>query len=467
MDRDSLIDYFDLQASQRKKWLSRGRYYYDLLGKYIRFVIPPGARVLEIGCGTGEMLASLKPSFGVGIDFSPEMVRLAKKRFRKLKFICDDAHTFRLDEKFDYILISDTIGYFDDIQAVLANIRKNCTPRTRLLITYYNFLWEPVIRLAERLGLKMRQPFSSWLTKQDFENLLEMEGFEVIKDDQAIIFPKRIPLISDLLNKYVARLPLFNHLCLVNYYVARMTHDDKSDYSVSVIIPARNEAGNIEEAVRRLPQLGTRTELIFIEGHSKDNTLDEIKRVAQRYKEMGIRYAVQKGEGKGDAVRLGFSMATGDILMILDADLTVPPEDLPKFYNAIARNKGEFINGSRLVYPLEKQSMRTLNLLGNKAFSMMFTWLLGQRFRDTLCGTKVLAREEYKKIVKNRSYFGNFDPFGDFDLIFGASKLNMKIVEIPIRYRERKYGTTNIRRFKHGWLLIKMCFFAMRKIKLV
>ncbi|MFH0875145.1 MAG: glycosyltransferase [archaeon] len=467
MNKNNLINFFNNQAKDRKKWLSKGKYYYDLLGKQIKFLIPPNSSILEIGCGTGEMLSMLKPIHGVGIDFSPEMIKIAKKKFKNLKFFCADAHDYILDEKFDYILISDTIGYFDDIQTVFANIRKNCNSKTRIIITYYNFLWEPIIRLTERLGLKMKQPFSSWLTKQDIENLLNVEGFEVIKDEQAIIFPKRLPLLSDMLNRYVARFPLLNKLCLVNYYVARKVSEDNKEYSVSVVIPARNEAGNIEEAIKRTPNLGSHTEIIFIEGNSKDNTFDEIVRLTKKYSNKDIKYAIQKGKGKGDAVRLGFSMAKGDVLMILDADLTVPPEDLPKFYNAIARNKGEFINGSRLVYPMEKQSMQTLNLIGNKAFSLMFTWLLGQRFRDTLCGTKVLFKEDYNKIVKNRSYFGNFDPFGDFDLIFGASKLNLKIVEIPIRYKERTYGTTNISRFRHGWLLIKMCVFAMRKIKFV
>jgi glycosyltransferase involved in cell wall biosynthesis len=172
------------------------------------------------------------------------------------------------------------------------------------------------------------------------------------------------------------------------------------------------------------------------------------------------------GIGKGDAVRKGFAAATGDVLMILDADLTVPPEDLPKFFEALTSGKGEFINGTRLVYPMERQAMRTLNHLGNKFFSLAFTWLLEQRFRDTLCGTKVLFRRDYERIAANRHYFGDFDPFGDFDLIFGASRLNLRIVEVPVRYRERTYGVTNISRFRHGWLLLRMCLVAFRKLKL-
>jgi hypothetical protein len=386
-----------------------------------------------------------------------------------LQFIVADAHKFDLKDKFDYIIISETIGYFDDIQQALITIRKHCAKETRIIVNYYNFLWEPLLKLLEKLGLKMKQPFTSWLSKQDIENLFYLAGYDVIKSGELILFPKHLPILSTILNRYLARLSFIRKLCLVNYIVARPLHlENEKEYSCSVIIPARNEAGNIDDAIRGMPRLGKHTEIIFVEGHSTDNTLEEIRKVARKYsKEWDIKYFVQQGEGKGDAVRKGFAESKGDILMILDADLTVPPRDLVKFYNAISSNKGEFINGSRLIYPIEKESMRTLNFIGNKMFSVMFTWLLGQKFKDTLCGTKVLFREDYEKIERNRKYFGNFDPFGDFDLIFGASKLNLKIIEVPIRYQERKYGRTNISRFEHGWLLLKMCFFAMRKIKFV
>jgi glycosyltransferase involved in cell wall biosynthesis len=270
-------------------------------------------------------------------------------------------------------------------------------------------------------------------------------------------------------------MPFIRRLCLYTYVIARpIDIDPRKEKSVSVIIAAMNEKGNIESAVLRTPKMGESTEIIFVEGGSKDGTYEEIIRVSKKYsnnkgnkkgKISKILYAKQDGKGKGDAVRKGFDMATGDILMILDADLTVPPEDLPKFYEAIASNKGEFINGTRLVYPMEDQAMRTLNIIVNRAFSIIFTWILDQRFKDTLCGTKVISKKNYEKLKAGRLYFGNFDPFGDFDLIFGASKLNLKVIEVPIRYGARTYGSSNIQRFKHGWLLLKMCIFAMKKIK--
>ncbi len=458
-------------SQKRDKYIRRNKYYYKDMIKFLKFNIPESSHVLEIGCGTGYLLNALKPSRGVGIDISPGMISIAKEKYCHLEFFQMNAENIHLEETFDFIVISDTLGYFEDIQRAFKELAKVVHPGTRIIITYHNFLWQPLLKVAEWLRLKMPQPHLNWLNKPDIINLLQLEGFDIIKKGRRFLFPKFFPLLSWFFNKYIAHLPLFNRLCITGYIIARpavLSAVDNKDFSVSVIVPARNEKGNIENAVKRMPRLGKHTEIIFVEGHSTDNTLDEIKGVCEKYKEqLDIKYTIQEGKGKGDAVRKGFATANGDILMILDGDLTVPPEDLPKFYSAITSGRGEYINGSRLVYPMEKQAMRILNIFGNKFFSLMFTWLLGQPLKDTLCGTKVISKENWEKIMANRSYFGEFDPFGDFDLIFGAAKLNLKIVEVPIRYRAREYGKTNISRFHHGWLLLKMVFFAMNKIKFI
>ena len=470
-NKKKIVEAMDYISQKRDKYIRRNRYYYKDMIKFLRFNIPVNSKVLEIGCGTGYLLNALKPARGVGIDISPGMIATAKENYNHLEFYQMDAENLQLQETFNFIIISDTLGYFEDIQKAFKELAKVTHPGTRIIITYHSFLWQPLLKLAEWLHLKMPQPHLNWLNKRDIINLLELEGFDIIKRGRRFLFPKFFPLLSWFFNKYIAHLPLFNRLCITGYIITRPSvfgAVDSKDYSVSVIVPARNEAGNIENAVKHTPRLGKHTEIIFVEGHSTDNTLAEIKRVYEKYKnEWDIKYTVQEGKGKGDAVREGFAMANGDILMILDGDLTVPPEDLSKFYNAITTGKGEYINGSRLVYPMEKQAMRMLNVLGNKFFSIMFSWLLGQPLKDTLCGTKVISKENWEKLAANRSYFGEFDPFGDFDLIFGASKLNLKIVEVPIRYRAREYGKTNISRFRHGWLLLKMVFFAMNKIKFV
>ena len=468
MAHSSLQSYFDARADERDYWKKRNWYYHKTLEDLVDFLVPDGETVLEIGSGTGELLSLLSPKHGVGIDISQKMIDIAKKKYQQYEWAVMDAEELALGERFSYIVASDLLGYLHDVESFFQRLRKISGEKSRIVITYYNYLWEPILLFAETLGLKAKQPRQHWLSDRDIENLLYLGGFEIVKRGKKMLFPAYLPFFSAFINRFIANLPVVNRLCLIQYAVARPIPHDVRDYSVSVVIPARNEKGNIEEAVRRLPQFGSYNEIIFIEGHSSDDTFGEIKRVAEKYAgKWNIRFAVQKGRGKGDAVRLGFSLAKGDILMILDADLTVPPEDLPKFYDAIRSGRGEFVNGSRLVYPMEKQAMRFLNVLGNKFFSTMFTWLLDQRIKDTLCGTKVLFKKDYEKIAASRSYFGDFDPFGDFDLLFGAAKMNLKIVEMPIRYKARTYGATNIDRWKHGLLLLKMTAFAMRKIKFI
>jgi len=467
ISKENIKIYFDSTAKKRDKWKRRNYYYHKLLEKYYSFLIPKGCRVLEVGCGTGDLLNAVQPGYGAGIDFSGEIIKIAKEKYPGLNFIVSDAEKFELQEKFDYIMISDLTGFLWDVQEVFKNLKKVCGDKTRIIITSYNYLWEPVLRLTELLGLKEKQPLQNWLSMKDFTGLLELEGFDIVKTDRKILLPKRIPVLNFIFNNIISNLPLLNHLCLVNIIVARHEKIEKEELSVAVLIPAKNEKGNIENAILRIPDFGKSMEIIFIEGNSDDGTYEEMIRIKDKYKDKNIIVSKQSGKGKGNAVREGFEMASGEVLMILDADLTTPPEDLPKFYEAIRSKRGEFINGCRLVYPMEKQAMRLLNLLANKFFGMFFTYLLGQKVKDTLCGTKVLLKEDYEKIKSGRSYFGNFDPFGDFDLLFGAAKLNLKIVEIPIRYRDREYGSTQISRFKHGWLLLKMSLFASKKIKFI
>lgn len=447
----------------------KGSYYHKELEKYLRFLIPAHASVLEIGCGTGELLAAVNPGRGLGIDINPKMVEAGRNKFPNLQFAVGNLENLQIEEKFDYVLLVYVIGQVDDIHLAFNELHKVCKPETRIVILYYNYLWEPVLKFAEFIGLRKKQSLQHWLPLEDIANLLYLNDFDVIKKGYRFLLPLSIPFVSTFFNKFLTNMPFFWKLALNEILVARPleTRKKPEETTCSVIIPCRNEKGNIEQAVLRIPDLGKHTEIIFVEGHSQDGTLEECQRVKDKYPHKEIKVLVQGGAGKGDAVRKGFSCAKNDVLMILDADLTVPPEDLSKFFATIVSGKGEFVNGSRLVYQMERQAMRFLNLLGNKFFSRAFTYLLEQRIRDTLCGTKVLWREDYLRIAAGRDYFGDFDPFGDFDLLFGAAKLNLKIVEIPIRYRDRTYGTTQISRFRHGLLLLKMVFFALWKIKFI
>jgi len=467
MKKEELKSFYTDTANKRSKWNKRNRHYHRLLERYFSFFIPQGKRVAEIGCGHGDLLHAVKPAYGLGVDFSDKVIEIATQKHPELSFITQDAETLKLNEKFDYIILSDALGCFWDAQKVIQNLHQLCHSQTRLVISQHNFAWEPVIKLLEFLGLKQKQPNQNWFSNSDVINLLKLENFELVKTERKVWLPIYIPFLNFLFNRIIANLAFFDKLGLVNIIIARPVVAKDSPASVTIVVPARNEAGNIENAIKRTPDFGTAQEFIFIEGNSTDNTFEEMERVKAAYPEKNIKLMRQTGKGKGNAVREAFDVATGDVLMILDADLTMPPEELTKFYDALRYNKGEFINGCRLVYPMEKNAMRLLNLFGNKFFGMFFSFLLSQPLKDTLCGTKVLYRKDYETIKANRSYFGDFDPFGDFDLLFGAAKQNLKMVEIIIRYKDREYGSTQISRFKHGILLFKMSFFAARKIKFI
>jgi ubiquinone/menaquinone biosynthesis C-methylase UbiE len=467
-------DYFNRIAAKRKKRVISA-YYWDEISNYLNYFSHQDTSVLEIGCGNGDLLAKIQGSKKTGIDYSENYIAWAKEKHadKNIEFLLMDANTIQLGKTYDLIIISNLIGFVDDIQHVFEEVKKCCHPNTKVIVQYYNSIWEPLIKLSETLGLKQKTPTQNWLSTRDINNLLYVSGFDVYRNNKRLLFPFYVPIFSSLLNKYLAKFPIFRFFSFNIYSFAKPLSDEKPEdyahkYSTTVVIPARNESGNIENAILRLPKFGKHTEIIFVEGNSTDDTWEKIQEIQKKYAAThDIKIAQQKGKGKADAVREGYKIATGDILMILDADLTVPPEDLPKFYNAITGGKGDFINGTRLVYPMDKEAMRFLNYLGNHFFSWAFTWLLEQRFKDTLCGTKVMFRTDYIKLTKNRTYFGDFDPFGDFDLLFGAHKLNLKIVEVPIRYRERTYGSTNISRFKHGLILLRMCAFASRKCKFI
>jgi hypothetical protein len=436
-------------------------YFYQLMRKYLSLFILPQNTVVEIDATTCHLAGTL-PNWRTTLLRREKLAEnITQDQFVPINQL--------LDHPPDYLLISGMIHYERNIQSLLFAIHKLCNLETRLIITYYSSLWRPLATIATRFGIRDKQLEANWLAHEDVKNLLELEDFEVVKVDSKVLMPFYIPILSNFINRYLAPLPFFRMFCLVNILIARpLIRKYCQPPSVSIVVPARNEAGNIENILKRIPPMGPEDEIIFVEGNSTDNTWDIIKKVHLQFgTERNIVICQQLGKGKGDAVRKGFSLARNDILMILDADMTVPPEELPMFYNAIVSGKGEFINGSRLVYPMEKEAMRFFNIIGNKFFATAFSFVLGQRFKDTLCGTKVLTRKNYRKLSANRAYFGDFDPFGDFDLIFGASRMGLKIIEIPITYREREYGDTNISRWRHGAILLAMLIFSARRIKFI
>ena len=470
--------FYDELGAKREQWVARSRYYYAALQRLLKFIVVPGQRVLDIGCGNGDLLAGLQPGLGVGVDLSEGMLSLARSKYPELELYHQPAEQLSLADHevhdghggFDFITMINAVGEFADVLAAFKCLRSLARADTRLVIIVYNHLWEPLMAPAARFGLKLNNPTQNWLSLEDLRVFLHLAGFEVIKTGARMPCPKYIPLAAEFLNNFLGRLPLFHHLGFIHFLVARpeiALRKPPAKHSCTVVVPCKNEEDNIALLPARVPHMGASTEIIFVDDASTDATAERVRATIAANPQRPMKLITGPGRGKGAAVRAGLAHATGDVLMIMDADMTVMPEDLPAFFEAITENKGEFINGTRMVYPLSPDAMRSANMIANKLFAMMFTFLLEQRITDTLCGTKVVLRHNYTKILATRDYFGDVDVWGDYDWIFGAAKNNLKITELPIHYVERTAGVTKMtKRFRNGVIMLKMCWVALCKLKI-
>jgi hypothetical protein len=455
-------------AKIREHWIKNNAYFYASIQRVLQFIVEPGRRVLNLRCQTGFFLDTLNPSTGIGVEISHEMAEIARQRYPHLEFLTADPEELTLGKSFDYILFSDVNDTVDALKA-LRRLNSSCEPHTRLILYTYNHLWQPLNKLAELIRLKMPLPEQNWLSETDLRGLLTMADFEWLRTYRVVIFPKWIPLISNFMNRFVARLPGINKLCMINVMVARPVpkRRDPRSVSVSVIVPCKNERGNIEGAVRRIPEMGRHTEIVFCDDNSTDGTADEVRRMQRKYPHRDIKLVAGPGICKAQNVWTGFDAAGGDVLMILDADLAVMPEELPYFFVALVEGKGEFINGSRMVYPMQRMAMKFANMLGNKFFSLIFSYLLNQTIKDTLCGTKVLWRSDWKRVKSILGSWGVVDQWGDYELLFAATKLHLRIVDLPVHYQERVYGVTKmVRVFRNGLTMLRMCLAGFLKLKI-
>ncbi len=438
------------------------RYHNRCLGKILDHIIEPGKRVICYGHAF-PAARGVRPARGLEVlsrpraPASPGWLRLAA-----------DSERPPLREYIpDYILYLNTLDRIFDLENSFRSSRALADRHTRLVIIHRNWIWRPLFAAAARLGWGPDRERRAWLSRRDVVNMLHLAGFRIVKSYSDILIPVGIPIVSELINRWIARLPGIHRLGLVQVLVARIAEPDPRDYSVSIVIPCRNEKGNIAAAVERIPELGSRTEIIFVDDNSSDGTAEEVREWIPRRPDRDIKLEASDGQGKAQAVWTGFDRATGEVLIILDADLTVPPEELTKFYRALAAGRGEMINGSRLIYPIEGEAMRGLNIVGNRLFSGLLSYLLGQRIKDTLCGTKALFARDFRRLRERcLEKWGIEDRWGDFELLFGASRLNLEIVDVPVHYLERIFGATKMKKvFSHGWRMLRMSLKAMVRLK--
>jgi hypothetical protein len=457
----------DLVAGERSKWIRANRYFYGCLERLLQFIVEPDKRVLALRCEVGDFLAATKPAYGVGVDISDAMVTCAQSAHRELRFAKSDPEDLELGETFDYIIFDHIFDTLDILRA-FQRVRAHCTADTRLIVINYNHFWQPALELATKLRLRSRFVEPNWVGENDIRAFLRLAGFQVVRKHRLVLFPKYLPLVSELFNGFLARLPGLRRLCLMQVMVARplMAPRKAENVGVSVIVPCRNEAGNVQPAVERIPEMGRRTEILFCDDKSTDGTADEVRRMQRLYPEKEIRLINGPGICKAENVWTGFRAAHGDVLMILDADLSVMPEELPVFFRGLVEGHGGFINGSRLVYPMQEQAMKFANMLGNKVFGVIFSFLLDQRIKDTLCGTKVLWRKDWLRLERHLGSWGIRDLWGDYELLFGASKLHLDIMEVPVHYQERIHGVSKMTKvFSNGWRMLRICWHAWIRLE--
>lgn len=456
----------DATAETRDKWIQSNPYFYGRMRKFLRFIVGKGKRVLEVRCLTGEALASVEPSYGVGVEIGKVMVSKASQKHQDLRFVQSDPENLELGEKFDRIVFNHVFDTVDVLEA-FHRMREHCADDGLFIIINYNALWQPIVSLASKVGLRSRFVDPNWVSADDIRGFLKLAGFRAVRQHDLLLLPKWLPGVSYLVNEFLARLPGIRRLCLMQVMVARpvLKSVPEEEVSVSVVVPCRNEQGNIAEAVERIPAMGKHTEIIFCDDKSTDGTADEVRRTQKMYPEKNIRLIAGPGICKAENVWTGFREARGDVLMILDADLAVMPEELPTYFTALVQGNGDFVNGNRLTYPMQKEAMRFANMLGNKVFGLIFSFLLDQRIKDTLCGTKVLWKRDWLEIRESIGTWGIRDLWGDYELLLGASKLHLEIMEIPVHYQERVYGATKMTRvFFNGLRMLSICWHAWRRL---
>lgn len=457
--KESVAEHFDEIAPNYDNWKRKNSYYYSNIKAFISRIFPPGSKVLEVGCGTGEILASMNPKRGVGIDISQKMVELAKQKYPQYTFIHAPIEDLDIDEKFDYVIMVDVVDHVYDVVDVFTSLRRFCHPTTRIILTTISPWWEPILSLMEKLSAKMPEGPHNFIEKRILGNMIEMVGFSVSYSGYLLLFPKWIPILSYIMNSIGVRIWGLNRLSAVQYMIIQPEFKKTFDLGLgcSVIIPCHNEEDNIESAVRRIPSMGKETEIIVVNDGSTDGTAEKVRALQKEISNLKL-VDYSPNRGKGQAVKQGFDAATQEVIMILDADVSTPPEELPRFFEPLNRGVCQFVNGTRMVYPMEEQAMRTVNLFFNKMFGYMMSFITQQTLTDTLCGTKALYRSDYKRMQ------WGIDRWGDFDLLFGAAKMGSKIMEVPVHYLTRQSGESKMKSLKHGIHLLIACVKGFRQL---
>lgn len=365
-----------------------------------------------------------------------------------------DSQIENIEKKFDVIVVTDVLEIYSDIYLFLEKLNNLLEDNGKLILSSVNTRWGNLLKIAELLGLKSKTNNFSYIHLNKIEKISNGAGYDLIETITRQFIPFKFLYLGNIINKILELLLFYFKFGVKTYIVLRKISIREKSLSKTIIIPAKNEEGNLEELVSRIPKFEN-CEIIFSIGESSDRTLEVSKKIIDKNSDFNIKLIEQSKNGKANAVWEAIALSSGDVLAILDSDLSVDPETLKDFFKIIESNSADFVNGTRLVYEMEKGSMRIINKLGNRVFQYLIGKIINEDLTDSLCGTKVFKKDLIKKIFWWQDNFNLKDPFGDFDLIFAASYTGQKILEYPIHYRTRKYGTTQISRFRDGFKLVK------------
>lgn len=437
LSKQQLQQFFDSRAAEAETWRAKNPYYYQWIGKLLRFYLPPGQKVLEIGSGLGDLLAAVQPASGVGLDFSPAIAAVAQRRHRdaRLRFVVGDIEQIvGVRDTFDAIIASDLVGYLDDIQTALENLRVLCHERTRLVVTMYNRFWEPMLHAGARFGLNQPKPLNNWLSVNELSELLGLAGFEVVTQGNMFLCPKPLGGLGDFINRTFARWPLLRRLCLIQYVVARpAVYGTPHRMSVSVIVPVVSPVGDCAELISRIPSLGSRTEIITLVSANDTTARHAVDTLqADNAGRREVVCCVHSVADWGGAIAAGIRQASGELIVVLDPRSGVAPEELSKFYDVVARGKAEFVVGSRFVYPPQSRLSAQPYRVGSRRFAQQLSAMLGQRVADPFCRAIALRRDDYQQQVVRQDSEIRRVPDGGLNLLLSAARLGRKVADIPV-----------------------------------
>jgi hypothetical protein len=452
MQQTDVIRLYESLADDWDLWERRNAFYRSALRAHFAGIIPAGAAVLELAAGMGQLLHELAPRAGVGVNYAERLNAEARKRHPELTFVLGQVDRLEVPAGFvpEYVVLNHMIDFVHDLWDSLHAIAGKIEGNALVAVTTSNPLWAPILRLASALRLRTPHAARNFVTARDVRSVLELLGFDVVEEGWLVPMPLGVPGLARLVNLVVPEIPILRAACSVQSLTARRRLP-RAGLTCTVIIPCHNEEGNLEATAARVPAMGARTEILVVDDGSTDGTRAAAERARARDPRVRI-LAFDKNRGKAGAVFAAIEAATGDVAIILDADATVPPEVLPKFFEALATGHADFVNGTRLVYPVPGKAMKIANFLGNKMFCFIASWVLRQRVSDTLCGTKAFLRSDFLRMPRL-----SVDRWGDFTLLFGAARLRLRIREIPVHYEERTAGRSKMRAFVEVWRFLAAC----------